>query len=116
MHHTRQDPTRWNARVPPFLLLLLGGLLVLEPQAPLPPWGRPIVQLVLALLAYGVFMLWLGCNRGALVNKEYECEQAQEYTQKARQLRRELIMGDHEPWDAAWLPWQSNGHNTDIQR
>jgi hypothetical protein len=116
MHHTRQGPTRWYTWVPPFLLLLLGGLLVLEPQAPLPPWGRPMVQLVLALLAYGVFRLWLRCHRGALVHKAYERERAQECARTLRQQVRVPAMHDDEPWDDAWPPWQSDGHYTDTQR
>jgi hypothetical protein len=116
MHYTRQGPIRRNAWVPPILLLLLGGLLVLEAQAPLPPWGRPIVQLVLALLAYGVFRLWLRCNRGALVHKAYEQERAQKCARPFRQQMRVPAMHDDEPWDDAWPPWHSNGHDTDMQR
>jgi hypothetical protein len=89
---------------------------MLEPQASLPPWGHPIVQLVLALLAYGVFLLWLRCNRGALVNKEYEREQATEWRRQARQQQHALVRRDDEPWDNAWRPWQRNGHATDMQR
>jgi len=116
MHHTRQGPTRWNAWMPPFLFLLLGGLLVLEPQAPLPAWGRPIVHLVLALLAYGVFMLWLRCNRGALVHKEYEQERAQQGARPLRQQIRVPAMPDDELWDDAWPSWHTDGHYTDMQR
>jgi hypothetical protein len=39
------------------------GLLVLEPQGPLSPAGHPIAQLVLALLMYGVVVIWLWGNR-----------------------------------------------------
>jgi hypothetical protein len=115
MHHTRQDPRWWNIWLP-LLLLLLGGLLVLEPQGPLSPGGHPITQLVLALLMYGVVVLWLWCNRGAFINKAYEREQAQERMRASRQQKREIMMSDSEPWDDAWPPWQSNGHDTDMQR
>jgi hypothetical protein len=115
MWHTRQGPRWWNIWLA-FLLLLLGGLLALEPQGPLSPGGHPIAQLVLALLMYGVVVIWLWCNRGAIVNKEYEREQAQERRRAARQQRRERMMSDHEPWDDAWQSWQSDGHDTDTQR
>jgi hypothetical protein len=115
MHHTRQGPRWWNIWLP-LLLLLLGGLLVLEPQGPLSPGGHPIAQLVLALLMYGVVMLWLRCNRGALVREAYEREQAQERMRVARQQRREPAMSTREPWDDAWPPWHNNGYDTDIQR
>jgi len=42
---------------PLLLLFLLAGLLLLEPQGLLTPAGRPIAQLVLALLIYGV--VWI---------------------------------------------------------
>jgi len=112
MQEKRQGPTWWNAWVP---LLLLGGLLVLERQAPLSPGGHQVVEIAIALLMYGVVVCWLRCNRGALVHQEYEREQQQECVAKARQPRQEPVMHD-EPWDDAWLPWQSDGHDTDIQR
>jgi hypothetical protein len=115
MPYRRRGPRWWNVWLP-FLLLLLGGLLVLEPQGPLSPGGHPIAQLVLALLMYGVVVIWLWCNRGALVNKEYEREQAQVRTHTAKQQRRNLVMSDDEPWDNVGLPWQSNGHDTNMQR
>ena len=71
MPYRRRGPRWWNVWLP-LLLLLLGGLLVLEPQGPLSPGGQPIAQLVLALLMYGVVAVWLRCNRGALVNKAYD--------------------------------------------
>jgi hypothetical protein len=71
---------------------------------------------VLALLMYGVVVIWLRCNRGALVNREYEREQAQIHTHTAQQQRRDLVMDDSEPWEDAGPPWQSNGHYTDMQR
>ena len=113
--YRRRGPRWWNVWLP-LLLLLLGGLLVLEPQGPLSPGGQPIAQLVLALLMYGVVVIWLRCNRGALVNKEYEREKAQERRRAARQQRRDRLMSDNEPWEDAWPPWQSNGHDTDMQR
>src|SRR6266540_1646118 len=97
MPYRRRGPRWWNVWLP-FLLLLLGGLLVLEPQGPLSPGGQPIAQLVLALLMYSVVAVWLRCNRGALVNKEYEREQAQVHTHTAKQQRRNLVMSDDEPW------------------
>lgn len=113
MQHIRQGPRWWHVGVP---LLLLGGLLVLEPYAPLSPGGHQVVRLAITLLMYGVVLYWLRCNRGALVNKEYKREQAQERTHTARQWRRESVMSDDEPWDAAELPWQRKGHHTDTQR
>jgi len=115
MHHTRQGPRWWNIWLP-LLLLLLGGLLVLEPQGPLSPGGHPIAQLVLALCMYGVVVLWRWCNRGARINKEYEREQSEVRRRVARQQRREPAMSTREPWDDARSPWQSNGHNTSMQR
>lgn len=101
MQHTRQGPRWWHTWVP---FLLLGGLLVLEPHAPLSPGGHQGVQLAITLLMYGVVLYWLRRNRGALVYKEYEREQAQVRTHTARQRRRDLVMGDDEPWDEAESP------------
>ena len=115
MWHIRRKPRWWNVWLP-LLLLLPGGLLVLEPQGPLSPAGHPIAQLVLALLMYGVVGLWLRCNRGAIVHKEYEREQAEERRRAARQQRRQRMLNDREPWDDTWQSWQSNGHDTDMQR
>jgi hypothetical protein len=75
-----------------------------------------MAQLAIALLMFGVVVTWLRCNRGALVNREYEREQAQAHTHTARQQRRDLIISDSEPWEDVGLPWQSNGHDTDIHR
>jgi len=101
MRHTRQEPRWWNVCLP---LMLLGGLLLLEPQSPLSPAGHSIVQAVLALLMYGAVVIWLRYNRGALLNKEYEREQAQGRASMARQPRQEPIIHDDEPWDEVWLP------------
>jgi hypothetical protein len=92
-------------------LLLLGGLLVLEHQAPLSPGGHTIAQVVLTLLMYGVLMYWLRRNRGALVNEAYEREQAQARQHTTRQPQRECVMDDDEPWNDATLPWHSHGHD-----
>ncbi len=113
MRHKRQGPTWWNAWVP---LMLLGGLFVLEHQAPLSPSGHQIAEIALALLMYGLVICWLRCNRGALVHQEYEHEQQQERAYRVRQQRREPAISDHESWDDAWLSWQSDEHDTDIQR
>ena len=113
MKHKRQGPRWWHAWVP---LLLLGGLLVLEHQAPLSPGGHQVAEIALALLMYGVVVCWLRCKRGALVHEEYEREQKQERAYRVRRQRQEPAMSDHEPWDDAWLPWQRNRHDTDIQR
>lgn len=113
MQHTRQGPTCWHAWVP---LLLLGGLLVLEHQIPLSPGGHQVAEMAIALLIYGLVICWLWYNRGALVNEEYKREQEQERAHKIRQQMRAPAMLDHESWDDVWLPWQSNGHDTDMQR
>jgi hypothetical protein len=110
MHGKRPGPTWWHAWVP---LLFLGGLLVLEHQAPLSPGGHKLVQLALTLLMYGVVVGWLRCNRGALVHEAYEREQ-KEGVEKTTQ--RASAMSDSEPGDAAELPGQNNRHSTDIQR
>lgn len=115
MRHTRRGLRWWNVWLP-LLLLLLGGLLLLEHQGPLSPAGHSIAQLVLALLMYGVVVIWLRYNRGALVNREYEREQAQMHTHTARQQRPELAISDDEPWEDAEPPWQNNQHDTDIHR
>ena len=112
MYCKRRGPTWWHAWVP---LLLLGGLLVLEHQAPLSPGGHKIVQLALTLLMYGVVVGWLRCNRGALVHEAYERAQ-QEGVEKTTPPRRASAMSDHELWDAVGLPWQNHGHSIDIQR
>lgn len=113
MKHTRQGPRWWQAWVP---LLLLGVLLVLEPQAPLGIRGHQIVQLAIVLLMFGVVIYWLRCNRGALVNEAYERAQAQGQTHTGRQPRQETVMDDSESWDDAELPWHSNGYDTDMHR
>lgn len=112
MQHKRPGPMWWHAWVP---LLLLGGLLVLEHQAPLSPGGHQIVQLALTLLMYGVVVGWLRRNRGALLQEAYERAQ-QEGVDKTTSQRRESAMSADEPWDVAGLPWQNNGHSIDIQR
>ena len=96
-------------------LLLCGGLLVLESQATLSPGGHQVALLAMALLMYGLVACWLRHNRGALINEEYEREQ-KEGVYKTIQQRRESALSDYEPWDDAGLPWQRNGHNTNIQR
>jgi hypothetical protein len=113
MQHKCQRPTWWQAWLP---LLVLGGLLVLEHQAPLSPGGHQVAEIALALLMYGVVVCWLRRNRGALVNEAYEREQAQEHTPTARQQRQEPVLSDDAPWDDVQLPWHRNGHDTDPQR
>lgn len=88
-------PRWWHVWVP---LLLVGGLLVLEPQAPLSPGGHQVAQFLIVLLMYGVFMGWLCCYRGAHLHEEYEREQAHECARKVRQQRRELAMSTSMPW------------------
>jgi hypothetical protein len=56
MWHTYQAPRGWHVWIP---LLLLGGLLVVEPQIPLSPGGHEAVQFLIVSLMYGVFMSWL---------------------------------------------------------
>jgi hypothetical protein len=112
MWHTRQGPRWWQVWVP---LLLVGGLLALEPRAPLSPGGHQVAQLLIVLLMYSVFLGWVWCTRGARLNEEYERERAHERTRKVRQQRRDLAMSTHKSWEDTWRPWQSrNGHNTDI--
>jgi hypothetical protein len=107
---------RWYLWVPPLLILLLVGLLVLEPQGPRTPAGHPMAQLVLALLIYGVLGIWLWCIRRALTNKEDKRAQQQERMHTVRQQQREPAMSTQEPWDDAFLPWRSNGDSTHVQR
>jgi hypothetical protein len=98
-------------------LLLVGGLLVLEPQAPLSPGGHQVAQFLMALLMYGVFMGWLWCYRGTHVQEEYERGQAHERARQARQQRRERAMSIYMPWEDISSPWHSrNGQNTDMLR
>jgi hypothetical protein len=110
--HRRRGLRWWNIWLP-LLLLLFGGLLVLEPQGPLSPGGHPIAQVVLALLIYGAMTIWLWCT---LVNRVFERKQAHERRRAARQQRRERVAGDDEPGEEAWPPRHSNGHYTDMQR
>ena len=98
MRHTRQGPRWWKTGG---LLLLLGGLLVLEPQAPLSPGGHKVALLAMTLLMYGIVACWLRYNRGALINETYAREQAQEWRRRARQQQRALVMSDDEPWEDA---------------
>jgi hypothetical protein len=116
MTQYRRRGPRWYNVWLPFLLFLLGGLLVLEPQGPLSPAGHPIAQIVLALLMYSVVAIWLRCNRRALLNQAHEREQTQERKRATGQQQRDRVMSDHEPWEDAWPPWQSNGHDTNMQR
>jgi hypothetical protein len=114
MWYTRQSPRWWQVWVP---LALVGGLLVLESQAPLSPGGHQVAQFLIMLLMYGVFMGWLWCYRGACLHAEDKCEQARERARKARPQRRELAMSICMPWEDTSRPWHSsNGHNTDMPR
>ena len=114
MWHTRQRPRCWHVWVP---LVLVGGLLVLEPQAPLSPGGHQVAQFLIVLLMYGVFMGWLWCYREVRLHEEDECEQAHERARKARQQRRELAMSAYAPWEGTSRSWHSrNGHNIDMLR
>ena len=98
MRHTRQGPRWWKIGV---LLLLVGGVLVLEPQAPLSPGGHKVALLAMTLLMYGIVACWLRDNRGALINETYAREQAQAWKRRARQQQRALVMSDDEPWEDA---------------
>ena len=126
MRRTHQGPRWWSIWFP---LFGLGGLLMLEHQASLSPGGHQVAEIALALLMYSVVVCWLRYNRGALVHQEYECEQKREgrcapcahtvapkRAAQARQPRQEPVIHDDEPWDEAWLPWHSNGPDTDIYR
>jgi len=114
MWHTYRSPRWWHVWVP---LLLVSGLLVLEPQLPLSPGGHEAAQFLIVLLMYGVFMSWLWYSRGARLHEEYEREQGQEQRRRARQQRRQLSRSTHKLWEDTWQPWQSsNGHNTAMQR
>ena len=111
MWHTYQAPRWWHVWIP---LLLVGGLLVVEPQIPLSPGGHEAAQFLIILLMYGVFMSWLWCSRGARLHEEYEREQVQAHRRRARQQRRQLSMSTHKLWEDTWQSWQSrNGHNTE---
>ena len=94
MRHTRQGPRWWQTGVLP---LLLGGLLALEPQAPLSPGGHKVALLAMTLLMYGIVACWLRYKRGALIIETYTREQAQEWKRRARQQQRALVMSDDEP-------------------
>ena len=114
MPHTCRGLRWWQVWVP---LVLVGGLLVLEPQAPLSPDGHQVTQFLIVLLMYGVFMSWLWCYRGARLHEEDEREQAHERVRKARQQRRALAMSTSVLWEDTSRSWHSrNGHNTDILR
>jgi hypothetical protein len=114
MPHTCRGLRWWQVWMP---LVLVGGLLVLEPQAPLSPDGHQVTQFLIVLLMYGVFMGWLWCYRGAHLHEEYEREQAHERARKARQQRRTLTMSTYVPWEDTSRSWHSsNGHNTNISR
>ena len=114
VQYTCQSPRWWHVWVP---LVLVGGLLVLEPQAPLPPGGHQVAQFLIMLLMYGVFMGWLWCYRGTHLHEEDEREQVHERARKARQQRRELAMSLYVPWEGTSRSWHSrNGPNTDMLR
>ena len=114
MQHTYRGLRWWQVWVP---LVLVGVLLVLEPQAPLSPGGHQVAQFLIVLLMYGVFMSWLWCYRGARLHEEDEREQAHERARQDRQQRRALAMRIYMPWEDASSPWySSNGHNTDMLR
>jgi len=112
MQHKRRDPKWWSAWL---LRFLLGGLLVLEPYLPLCSGGHQIAQLTIALCMYGGGVGWLRRHRGALVNEEYEREQAEERLHTARPSRRDPARSGHDSWDNTGLPWHSNGHDTDTR-
>ena len=107
MQHTHQGPRWWK---PGGLPLLLGGLLVLEPQAPLSPGGHKVALLAMTLLMYGLVACWLRYNRGALINETYAREQAQECSRRARYQQRALVMSDDAPWEGASLSWSRHRH------
>ena len=114
VQHIGQRPRWWQVWAP---LLLVGGLLVLEPQVPLSSGEHQVVQFLIVLLMYGVFMGWVWCSRGARLHEEYEREQAHERARKARQQRRERAMSTSIPWENTSRSWHSsNGHNTALLR
>jgi hypothetical protein len=98
MWDTHQNPRWWQVWVP---LLLVGGLLALEPQTPLSPGGHQVAQLLMMLLMFGIFMGWVWRTRGAHLHEDYEREQDQERIRQARQQRRGLVRRDYEPWEDA---------------
>ena len=98
MRLTRQGPRWWKAWIQ---LLLVGGLLVLEPQAPLSPGGHQVALLAIVLLMYGIVRGWLRYSRGALIHEAYEREQAKEWVRRARQQQRVLALSDYAPWEDA---------------
>jgi hypothetical protein len=111
---TCQSPRWWHVWMP---LLLVGGLLGLEPQAPLSPGGHQVAQFLLVLLMYGVFMGWVWCSRGAHLQEEYEREQTHEHARQARQQRQEVAMSTSVLWEDTARSWPSrNRHHTDMLR
>jgi hypothetical protein len=100
MRRTHQGPRWWTVWAP---LLLVGGLLALESQIPMSPGGHQIVRLAMTLLMFGILLVWLRRNCGALINEAYEREQ-QEGVYKCMHQRRESAMSDDAPWDDAWRP------------
>jgi hypothetical protein len=113
MRHKRQEPMWWHTWVP---LLLLAGLLVLIHQVRLSPGGYQVAAFVMALLMYGFVMYWLWCTRRIPRHEAVERAQQQERAHMGRQPRREPARSDCKSWDKAFIPWQTNGHSTHIQR
>ena len=114
MQHTYRGLRWWQVWGP---LVLVGGLLMLEPQAPLSPEGHQVTQFLIVLLMYGIFMGWLWCYRGSHLHVEDEREQAHEHVRQARQQRRELTMSTYVPWEDTVCHWHSrNGHDTTMLR
>jgi hypothetical protein len=114
MWHTHQSLQWWHVWMP---LLLGGGLLGLEPQAPLSSGGHQVAQFLMVFLMYGGFMSWLWCYRGARLHEAYECEQAHERARQARAQRREVAMSTSVLWEDTSRSWhRRNGQNTDILR
>ena len=120
MEHKHVRPQWWNVWAP---LLVLGGLLVLEHQAPLSPGGHAVAALIIALLLYGLVMYWLWCtrevHRGAYILEdleEYERQQEQAQAHTARQQRHASIRSDQQLWNDAWLSSQSHRYRTNTQK
>ena len=94
----------------------LGGLLLLEPQGPRSPAGYPIVQLVLALLTYGVMMIWLWCMRWTVASKADKRAQQQKRMHMVEQQQQEPDISTQDLWDDAWSSWKNNGYSSHIPR
>jgi hypothetical protein len=99
MQRARQGLQRWKIWVP---LLLISGLLGLEPLAPLSTGGHQAALGLITLLMYGLVMGWLRHSRGALINETFTQEQAQARHDQHWPQQRALARSNSEPWEDDW--------------